>query len=117
MAPSPNSYDLGVGKTPGETLNYTRREKSGSRELRARLNTLSPTVQRGIKSLPGDRTRPCTEERLKSLGLRRLLGRRESNHNGQSLPDPKDRIQAYELHLGCNCLTVTWKHEKTPWKN
>ncbi|HZZ15468.1 MAG TPA: sulfatase-like hydrolase/transferase [Candidatus Sulfotelmatobacter sp.] len=94
-APKPELYDL--SKDPGETLNLYPEKKAVADELRARLNKLIHQYSADQELAEKTGLDPALMERLKSLGYAGFSGGGNSTTAASSLPDPKDRIQVYEL--------------------
>jgi arylsulfatase A-like enzyme/Flp pilus assembly protein TadD len=94
-APKPELYDL--SKDPGETLNIYPEKKAVADELRARLNKLIHQYSADQELAEKTGLDPALMERLKSLGYAGFSGGGNSTTAASSLPDPKDRIQVYEL--------------------
>lgn len=94
-APHPELYDL--SKDPGETQNLYPEKKAVADELRARLNKLIGQYSAGQELAEKTGLDPALMERLKSLGYAGFSGGSNSTAPDLSLPDPKERIQAYEL--------------------
>src|SRR5438067_10796501 len=94
-APKPELYD--VGKDPGETKNLYADKRAVSEEMRARLATLIQRYGAGQELAQKTGLDPALIERLKSLGYAGFSGGSNSGANIHALPDPKDRIQTYEL--------------------
>ncbi|MFB3922682.1 MAG: sulfatase-like hydrolase/transferase [Terriglobia bacterium] len=95
-APRPEIYDTRADPREAKNL-YTTRQTLGH-EMRGRLNTLirrlTPTGKaEGDKEL----TDPALLERLKSLGYVAVSAGTFAEASGEPLPDPKDRVQVYEL--------------------
>ena len=95
QAPKPELYDLSTD--PGETRNLYAEKKAVSEELHARLNKLirENTADQELAEKTG--MDPALMERLKSLGYAGFSGGGNSSATNMSLPDPKDRVQVYEL--------------------
>ncbi len=96
-APKPELYDL--SKDPRELRNLFSRQSDVANRLRNQLVQLvkkySPASGRGeTESASLD---PILMERLKSLGYAAVSGGSSSTISNRNLPDPKDRIQTYEL--------------------
>src|SRR6185295_1482471 len=94
-APKPELYDL--SKDPAELENLFDHKKAVSEEMRALL-------ARMIKENSGDQELaeksgldPALADRLRSLGYMAFPGGGNPTISNRSLPDPKDRIQVYEL--------------------
>ena len=94
-APKPELYDL--SKDPAELENLFDQKKAVSEEMRALL-------ARMIKENSGDQELaeksgldPALADRLRSLGYMAFSGGGNPTISNRSLPDPKDRIQVYEL--------------------
>jgi arylsulfatase A-like enzyme/cytochrome c-type biogenesis protein CcmH/NrfG len=94
-APKPELYDL--SKDPGETLNLYSEKKALADELRARLNKLIHQYSADQELAEKTGIDPALMERLKSLGYAGFSGGGNSAAAANTLPDPKDRIQVYEL--------------------
>jgi arylsulfatase A-like enzyme/Flp pilus assembly protein TadD len=94
-APKPELYDL--SKDPDETLNLYPEKKAVADELRARLNKLVHQYSADQELAEKTGLDPALMERLKSLGYAGFSGGGNSTTPASSLPDPKDRIQVYEL--------------------
>jgi arylsulfatase A-like enzyme/cytochrome c-type biogenesis protein CcmH/NrfG len=93
-APKPELYDL--SKDPAELENLFDQKKAVSEEMRALL-------ARMIKENSGEELAeksgldPALADRLRSLGYMAFPGGGSPTISNRSLPDPKDRIQVYEL--------------------
>ena len=94
-APKPELYDL--SKDPGETQNLYADKKAVAGELRNRLTTLLGQYSAGPELAEKTGLDPALMERLKSLGYAGFSGGGSPTVSDRSLPDPKDRIQTYEL--------------------
>ena len=94
-APKPELYDL--SKDPGETQNLYAAKKAVAEELRKRLTTLIGEYSASQELADKTGLDPALMERLKSLGYAGFSGGGSSAATGHSLPDPKDRVQVYEL--------------------
>jgi arylsulfatase A-like enzyme/cytochrome c-type biogenesis protein CcmH/NrfG len=94
-APKPELYDLSTD--PGETHNLYAEKKAVSEELRARLAALISQYTAGQELAQKTGLDPALMERLKSLGYAGFSGGGNPTITDRSLPDPKDRIQTYEL--------------------
>jgi arylsulfatase A-like enzyme/cytochrome c-type biogenesis protein CcmH/NrfG len=94
-APKPELYDL--SKDPGETQNLYADKKAVAEELRNRLTTLIGQYSAGQELAEKTGLDPALMERLKSLGYAGFSGGGSTAVSDRSLPDPKDRIQTYEL--------------------
>ena len=94
-APKPELYDL--SKDPGETQNLFAEKKAVADELRARLTTLISQYSAGSELAQKTGLDPALMERLKSLGYAGFSGGGNPATASSSLPDPKDRVQIYEL--------------------
>jgi tetratricopeptide (TPR) repeat protein len=93
-APKPELYDL--SQDPGETQNLYADKKAVAEELRNRLTTLIGQYSAGQELAEKTGLDPALMERLKSLGYAGFSGG-GTTVGDRSLPDPKDRIQTYEL--------------------
>src|SRR5213080_5489124 len=94
-APKPELYDL--RKDPGETHNLFAEKKAVTEEMRVRLAKLIQQYTAGQELAEKTGLDPVLMERLKSLGYADFSGGSNSGANIHALPDPKDRIQTYEL--------------------
>jgi len=94
-APKPELYDLAAD--PGETRNLYAEKKAVSGELQARLSALVRQYSADKELAEKTGLDPALMERLKSLGYAGFSGGGNSTATDKSLPDPKDRIQVYEL--------------------
>src|SRR5258708_39593872 len=95
QAPKPELYDLTTD--PAETRNLYSDKKAVADELRARLNDLIHRYSADHELAEKTGLDPALMERLKSLGYAGFSGGGSAAATDVSLPDPKDRIQAYEL--------------------
>ena len=96
-APRPELYD--TRSDPNERRNLFSERGAQAQEMRGRLQSL---IQRFTPAAGGVRpekeaTDPALLERLRSLGYVAVSAGTFSEADGSSLPDPKDRIQVYEL--------------------
>jgi arylsulfatase A-like enzyme/Flp pilus assembly protein TadD len=94
-APKPELYDL--SQDPGETHNLYSDKKAVADELRARLTSLISQYSAGQELAEKTGLDPALMERLKSLGYAGFSGGGNPTITDRSLPDPKDRIEQYEL--------------------
>jgi arylsulfatase A-like enzyme/Flp pilus assembly protein TadD len=94
-APKPELYDL--SQDPGETHNLYADKKAVADELRARLASLISQYSAGQELAEKTGLDPSLMERLKSLGYAGFSGGGNPTITDRSLPDPKDRIEIYEL--------------------
>ncbi|HWY19807.1 MAG TPA: sulfatase-like hydrolase/transferase [Candidatus Acidoferrum sp.] len=94
-APKPELYDL--SKDPSETQNLYAEKKAVADEMRARLTTQINQYSAGPELAQKTGLDPALMERLKSLGYAGFSGGGNPTITDRSLPDPKDRIQTYEL--------------------
>ena len=94
-APKPELYDL--TKDPGETQNLFAEKKAVGEEMRAKLTDLIREYSAGQELAEKTGLDPALMERLKSLGYAGFSGGSTPTITDRKLPDPKDRIQAYEL--------------------
>lgn len=93
-APKPELYD--VSKDPGELHNLFADKKAVSEEMRAKLVGLIREYSAGKELAERTSLDPGLAERLKSLGYVAFSGGGDPAISNQDLPDPKDRIGAYE---------------------
>jgi arylsulfatase A-like enzyme/Tfp pilus assembly protein PilF len=94
-APKPELYDL--KKDPGETQNLYSQKKAVSDEMRAKLTALIRDYSAGQELAEKTGLDPALMERLKSLGYAGFSGGGTPTITDRSLPDPKDRIEMYEM--------------------
>ena len=94
-APKPELYDL--SKDPGETRNLFSEKKAVAEEMRAKLVALIRRYGDGQELAQKTGLDPALMERLKSLGYAGFSGGGDPSISNRELPDPKDRIQVYEL--------------------
>lgn len=94
-APKPELYDL--SKDPGETQNLLSQKKAVADEMRAKLANLIRQYSAGQELAEKTGLDPALMERLKSLGYAGFSGGGNPTISNRDLPDPKDRIQIYEL--------------------
>jgi arylsulfatase A-like enzyme/Flp pilus assembly protein TadD len=94
-APKPELYDLSAD--PGETRNLYADKKAVAEELHTRLDALVRQLSADQELAEKTGLDPALMERLKSLGYAGFSGGGNSTATDNSLPDPKDRIQVYEL--------------------
>lgn len=96
-APRPELYDTRAD--PHETKNLLPGKQALSHEMRDRLQTLerryTPASGGGAKE--SEPTDPALADRLRSLGYVAIASGTFSDSSGKALPDPKDRIQVYDL--------------------
>jgi len=94
-APKPELYDL--SKDPGETQNLLPQKKAVGEEMQAKLAALIREYSSGQELAQKTGLYPALMERLKSLGYAGFSGGGNPTISNRQLPDPKDRIQIYEL--------------------
>jgi arylsulfatase A-like enzyme/Flp pilus assembly protein TadD len=94
-APKPELYDL--VKDPGETQNLFNQKKAVAEVMRAKLASLIREYSAGTELAEKTGLDPALMERLKSLGYAGFSGGGNPTISNRDLPDPKDRIQVYEL--------------------
>jgi tetratricopeptide (TPR) repeat protein len=94
-APKPELYDL--TKDPGETQNLFSEKKAVAEEMRGKLADVIRRYSAGKELAEKTGLDPALMERLKSLGYAGFSGSTNPTITDRSLPDPKDRIQVYEL--------------------
>jgi arylsulfatase A-like enzyme/Flp pilus assembly protein TadD len=96
-APKPELYDL--SKDPRELRNLFSQQSAAASRLRSQLGQLvkkySPASGQGEAGNIG--LDPVLMERLKSLGYAAVSGGSSATISNRNLPDPKDRLQMYEL--------------------
>lgn len=95
-APRPELYDTRTD--PRELKNLFQSRQSLAHEMRDRLHSLirrlTPAAGSGAEK---ELTDPALLERLRSLGYVAVTAGSFAEASGKALPDPKDRIQVYEL--------------------
>jgi arylsulfatase A-like enzyme/Flp pilus assembly protein TadD len=94
-APKPELYDL--TKDPGETRNLFGEKRAVGEEMRAQLAKLIQQYSAGPELAEKTGLDPALMERLKSLGYAGFSGGGSPTITDRALPDPKDRIETYEL--------------------
>jgi arylsulfatase A-like enzyme/Tfp pilus assembly protein PilF len=97
-APKPELYDL--TKDPGETHNLFSEKKAVAEEMRAKLAVLIREYSAEKELAEKTGLDPALMERLKSLGYAGFSGGTNLTITNRNLPDPKDRIEEYELISG-----------------
>ncbi len=93
-APRPELYDL--AKDPGEVHNLFAEKKAVAEEMRAQLAGLIRNYSAGKEMAEKTGLDPALMERLKALGYAGFSGGSDPTISSRDLPDPKDRIGAYE---------------------
>jgi arylsulfatase A-like enzyme/Flp pilus assembly protein TadD len=96
-APRPELYDLSAD--PHELKNLYSGQRAVANELRKRLGQLITqfTPTSGEKTAEATGLDPALMERLKSLGYVAVAGGGDEVLSDRRLPDPKDRVEVYEL--------------------
>ena len=96
-APKPELYDTSAD--PRELKNIYSQKRAVANELRKRLTNLIEQYSAKNGKTASERTGldPVLTERLKSLGYVAVGNGSDEVISDRSLPDPKDRIQVYEL--------------------
>jgi arylsulfatase A-like enzyme/Flp pilus assembly protein TadD len=94
-APKPELYDL--SKDPKELDNLAAGKKAVTEELRTKLAGVIRDYSLGKEMAEKTSLDPAMMERLKSLGYAGFSGGGNPTISNRELPDPKDRIQVYEL--------------------
>ncbi len=94
-APKPELYDL--SRDPGETQNLYAEKKAVAGELQARVRAMIRQYSPDRELAEKTGLDPALMEHLKSLGYAGFSGGGNLTTTASSLPDPKDRIQVYEL--------------------
>jgi len=96
-APRPELYDLSTD--PHELKNLYSAQRAVATQLRKRLGEFIAQSSPGTGEKTADTTGldPVLMERLKSLGYVAVSGGSDEILSDRRLPDPKDRVQAYEL--------------------
>jgi arylsulfatase A-like enzyme/Flp pilus assembly protein TadD len=93
-APRPELYDL--AKDPGEVHNLFAEKRAVAEEMRAQLAGLIRDYSAGKEMAEKTGLDPALMERLKALGYAGFSGGSDPTISSRELPDPKDRIVAYE---------------------
>jgi len=94
-APKPELYDL--EQDPGELKNLFSEKKAVSSEMQGKLTALIRSYTPGTELAEKMPLDPALMERLKALGYAGFSGGGDESAKAATLPDPKDRIQVYEL--------------------
>jgi arylsulfatase A-like enzyme/Flp pilus assembly protein TadD len=94
-APKPELYDL--SRDPNETQNLYADKKAVAGELQARLSAMVRQYSADRELAEKTGLDPALMERLKSLGYAGFSGGGNLTTPANALPDPKDRVQIYEL--------------------
>jgi len=95
-APKPELYDL--ASDPGELRDLFADKKAVGEEMRSKLAGLIRDYSAGKEMAEKTALDPALMERLKSLGYAGFSGGGgDPTITDRTLPDPKDRIAAYEL--------------------
>ena len=94
-APRPELYD--VSRDPGETRNLFGEKKAVGEEMRNKLAGLIRDYGASKELAEKTGLDPVLMERLKSLGYAGFSGGGNPTISNRDLPDPKDRVQVYEL--------------------
>jgi len=94
-APRPELYDL--TNDPGELHNLFTEKKAVAEEMRVKLAGLIRDYSAGKEMAEKTGLDPALMERLKALGYAGFSGGSDPTISSRDLPDPKDRIVAYEL--------------------
>jgi arylsulfatase A-like enzyme/Flp pilus assembly protein TadD len=95
-APRPELYD--TRSDPGELKNLFETQRAHANDLRNRLYGLLRRFTPTAGGAAGKEvTDPALLERLRSLGYVAVSAGTFAESSGEALPDPKDRIQVYEL--------------------
>jgi tetratricopeptide (TPR) repeat protein len=94
-APRPELYDL--AKDPGEVHNLFTEKKAVGGEMRAKLAGMIRDYSAGKEMAEKTGLDSALMERLKALGYAGFSGGSDPTISSRDLPDPKDRVVAYEL--------------------
>lgn len=95
QAPKPELYD--VSRDPGELQNLYAQKSAVATELSGKLQSMIAQLTPGEERAEKTGLDPALMERLKSLGYAGFSGGGDTKTKSSDLPDPKDRIQVYEL--------------------
>ncbi len=93
--PKPELYDL--SRDPGEKQNLHAQKPAVAEELRAQLGGVIQKYSAGGETAQQTSLDPAMAERLQALGYAALPGGSNPTISNRELPDPKDRIEMYEL--------------------
>ncbi len=96
--PKPELYDLTAD--PKEVENLYAQKPAVSAELRNRLANVIRTNTPSAELAEKTSLDPAMAERLKALGYAAVSAGSTATLSNKDLPDPKDRIQTYELISG-----------------
>jgi arylsulfatase A-like enzyme/Tfp pilus assembly protein PilF len=94
-APKPELYDL--EQDPGELRNLFPEKKAVASEMQGKLTALIRSYTPGTELAEKMPLDPALMERLRALGYAGFSGGGDETAKAATLPDPKDRIQVYEL--------------------
>jgi tetratricopeptide (TPR) repeat protein len=94
-APKPELYD--VSKDPGELENLFDQKRAVTEEMRALLARMIKENSGNQELAEKSGLDPALADRLRSLGYMAFSGGGNPTISNRLLPDPKDRIQVYEL--------------------
>ncbi len=94
-APKPELYDIAAD--PGELHNLFAEKKAVAGELRSKLQSVIRDFTPGQELAQKTGLDPALAERLKSLGYAAFSGGGDATTKASDLPDPKDRLQVYDL--------------------
>jgi tetratricopeptide (TPR) repeat protein len=94
-APKPELYD--VATDPGERNNLIEQKPAVASELQGKLAAVIRTYSAGKEMAEKTGLDPSIAERLQALGYAAFSGGGNPTISNRELPDPKDRIEMYEL--------------------
>jgi arylsulfatase A-like enzyme/Tfp pilus assembly protein PilF len=96
-APRPELYDTRAD--PHEQKNLYPAQQSSGKEMKDKLSAFLRqfTPMGGSAAAGKEPTDPALMQRLRSLGYVAISGGSIADASGKALPDPKDRIEVYEL--------------------
>lgn len=94
-APKPELYDLSAD--PGERTNLFEQKPAVASELQKKLADVIRNYSAGKEMAEKTGLDPSMAERLQALGYAAFSGGGNPTISNRELPDPKDRIQMYEL--------------------
>src|SRR6266700_3701998 len=94
-APKPELYD--ISSDPGEIHNLYVDKNAVSSEMRSQLTATVRHYTVDHEMAQKSTLDPQLADRLRALGYTAFAGGEESAVSDRQLPDPKDRIQVYEL--------------------
>jgi len=110
-APRPELYDL--AKDPGEVHNLLAEKKAVAEEMQAKLAAMIRDYSAGKELAEKTGLDPALMDRLKSLGYAAFSGGGDPTISSRNLPDPKDRIETYELFSDAMAASQHGRYEES----